>query len=157
MNIPSFRHDPRTGQYVPTLNDIDLPVTTFERERAIEIAQDAARKTVQPALPMKRPRHIRIYDNGGTEAGGTMDRYTVVYMNQVEQPGHTVTRKGDSFHKTEQVWIPTTFNSLGMNSQPFHGIGQHGPAVPGAHLGKRIKWEDLPEQCQQAVIQDTTP
>lgn len=105
-----------------------------------------------PEVSDKRPKHIRIYDNGGA----TADRYTVVYMDQVEQPGHTVTRKGDSLHKTEQVWVEATFNSLGMNSEPFHGIGQHGAAMPGPHLGKRIKWEDLPEPCQRAVIQDTT-
>ena len=93
---------------------------------------------------MKRPKHIRIYDNGGTDAGGTMDRYTVVYM-------------AEPYYRPHHPHYLTTFNSLGMNSQPFHGIGQHGPAMPGSHLGKRIKWEDLPQQCQQAVIQDTTP
>lgn len=83
---------------------------------------------------MKRPKHIRIYDNGGQ----TADRYTVVYMDEPErQPG--------------------MFACLGMNAYPFHpqGIGMHSTAMPGPHLGKRIGWDALPEDCKRAVIQDT--
>jgi hypothetical protein len=76
---------------------------------------------------------IRCYDN----AGKTADRYTVVYMAIPER-------------------TPNTFLSVGMSAEPFHpqGIGQHGAAMPGRHLGKRIRFEDLPADCQKVVMQD---
>lgn len=80
--------------------------------------------------------NIRCYDNGGK----TIDRYTVVYMDEPErQPG--------------------TFAAVAMNSEPFHpqGFGQHTTAMPGKHLGRRIAFESLPADCQQLVRQDLDP
>lgn len=34
------RHDYRTGQYVPTVNGVDTSPTTFDKERALQIAQE---------------------------------------------------------------------------------------------------------------------
>lgn len=81
---------------------------------------------------MKKP-NIRIYDNGGK----TIDRYTVVFM---DEPEHQ----------------PDTFACLAMNERPFHpqGFGQHSTAMPGRHLGKRIAFEQLPEDCQKLVRRD---
>lgn len=82
---------------------------------------------------MKRPKNIRIYDDGGA----TADRYTVIYMDEPERD-------------------PGTYNALCMSADPFSplGICQHSSAMPGRHLGKRIRWEDLPEDCRKAVVQD---
>jgi hypothetical protein len=80
---------------------------------------------------MKKLEWVRCYDNGGR----SLDRYTVVYM---QEPGSK----------------PGTFAGRGMNSEPFHGIGCYVEAAPGKHLGKRIKLEDLPPACQQLVKQD---
>ena len=87
---------------------------------------------------MKRPKHIRIYDNGGQ----TADRYTVVYMSA---PSHVSPYRG------------TSYESYGLSADPFSplGVAQHCPAIPGPHLGKRIGWDALPEDCKRAVIQDT--
>lgn len=76
---------------------------------------------------------VRIYDNGGK----TIDRYTAVYMDEPER------QKG-------------LYACVGMDAHPFspQGFGQHGAAIPGAHLGKRIKFIDLPRDCQQLVRQD---
>jgi len=84
-------------------------------------------------------QRIRCYDNGGTDKGGTIDRFTVVYMD--EPIG--------SF----------CFEAVGMNGNPFHpqGFGQHVTAMPGKHLGKRIAFADLPEDCRKLVMQDLTP
>lgn len=49
--IPSTRYDRRTGQYVPTLNGIDLSPTSFEEQRAREIAEQAARPTFSSRQP----------------------------------------------------------------------------------------------------------
>lgn len=90
------------------------------------------------------PRWVRVYDNGGE----TADRYTVVYTG----------RRGGGIY-------------LGMNEHPTHpqGFGQHGEAPNGGridaprggwapairrscHLGKRIPWTDLPEECQRVAF-----
>ena len=79
---------------------------------------------------------IRCYDNGGK----TCDRYTVVYMAEPERQ-------------------PNTFAALGMSAAPFHpqGFGQHCTAMPGKHLGRRILFSALPDDCQKLVIRDLTP
>lgn len=101
-------------------------------------------------LPDGKPRWIRCYDNEGE----SFDRYTVVFT------GHYT-------HKTaRQHWF------VGMSSFPFHpqGYGQHGesdgpcdlakrgswpPAIGRKnHLGRRITFESLPEDCQKLVLSD---
>lgn len=88
--------------------------------------------------PRGVPRYVRCYDNGGRSA----DRYTVVFTG----------RRGGGVYLT-------------MNSEPFHpqGIGQHGATArsweridrpTSGHLGKRIKFEELPRDCQVAVLND---
>jgi hypothetical protein len=82
------------------------------------------------------PRKVRVYDNGGRSA----DRYTVVYSGNYG-----------------------SYLYLGMNSAPFHpqGIGMHGEGKHGpidrptyGHLGKKIKYADLPPDCRRAVLED---
>jgi hypothetical protein len=82
-------------------------------------------------------QRIRCYDSG-PDLGS--DRYTVVYMDQPENE-----RK--------------MFACVGMNESPFSpcGIGQHSTAMIGKHLGKRIPFEALPEDCQKLVNMDTEP
>ena len=78
-------------------------------------------------------KNLAIYDNGGK----TADRYTVVYKDMPErQPG--------------------TYYCLSMCETPFDpcGIGMHGGAMLGRHLGKRITFEQLPPDCQKLVKQD---
>jgi hypothetical protein len=91
-------------------------------------------------MPNGKPKYIRCYDNQGE----TSDRYTVVYT------GHYT-------HKTgRQHWY------TGMSGSPFHplGIVDHGESdtqidYPSyGHLGKKIKFDDLPEDCKTLVIRD---
>ena len=95
-------------------------------------------------MPNGIPRYIRCYDNEEF-----IDRYTVVFSNKR---------------------VSGEFMYLGMSSRPFHpqGIGQHGfskdqidapkgwPPVVGrkCHLGTRIRFEDLPVDCRDFVLQD---
>lgn len=82
---------------------------------------------------MKRSlENVRIYDNGGK----TIDRFTAVYMFEIERPG--------------------IYGARGMCSHPFspQGFGCYTSAMPGKHLGKRIKFEDLPNDCQKLIKQD---
>lgn len=78
---------------------------------------------------MERSR-MRIYDNGGK----TLDRYTVLFMDQPEN------QKG-------------IFAGLGMSADPFapNGFGQHITGMPGRHLGKRISETDLPVDCRKML------
>ncbi len=97
-------------------------------------------------LPNGIPRYIRCYDNGGPEKeNGTIDRYTVCYTGNYKG-------KTKGWH-----------DYVGMSGAPFHpqGIGMHGgtefrPAdrPTYGHLGKKIKFTDLPEDCQTLVMQD---
>ena len=88
-------------------------------------------------LPDGRRKTCRIFDNGGK----TNDRYTAVYR---------------TVRSINGLYWPY----LGMNAAPFdpQGIGQHGELneKPGRHLGKRIAFDELPEDCQKTIIQDLT-
>lgn len=89
-------------------------------------------------MPNGKPRYIRCYDNGGE----TADRYTVVY---------TRTNTGNCFY-------------VAMGSTPFHpqGICLHGespstidrPAY--SHLGKKIDFSELPDDCKKVILSDYT-
>jgi len=80
----------------------------------------------------KQELEFRIYDNGGK----TLDRYTVVYMFEVERPG--------------------LYGARGMCSHPTspQGFGCYTSAMPGRHLGKRISFDKLPIDCQKLVLAD---
>jgi len=80
--------------------------------------------------------NIRIYDNGGK----TADRFTAVFMDQPE--------KGFN-----------TFAALGFDERPFHpqGFGQHTSAMPGRHLGRRIKFQDLKKDGQRLIQREMQP
>lgn len=96
-------------------------------------------------LPNGFPRKIRVYDNGGTEKeGGTIDRYTVVFT------GNYGKLTGG------ETWV------LAMNGSPFYpqGFCQHCPMRERpdypryGHLGKKIRFVDLPSDCQIATLED---
>ena len=78
-----------------------------------------------------------IYDNGGK----TADRYTVYYKGR----GAVSWSSGFRFRAC-----------LGMSGAPFHpqGIGTHGAGMTGRHNGKRITFDQLPADCQRAVLMD---
>lgn len=94
-------------------------------------------------LPDGKPKYVRCYDNGGIEADGSFDRYTVVFTGRYKKSGRY-------------------FEYLGMSTHPFHpqGFGQHGESSftidqpTYSHLGKKISFDELPEDCKQLVLQD---
>ena len=97
-------------------------------------------------MPGGVPKHIRCYDNGGLDAPeGTADRYTVVFT------------KANCFMGSDR-----RSPHLLMNESPFspQGIGMHGESESPidrptySHLGKKIRFADLPEDCRRAVVQD---
>lgn len=86
---------------------------------------------------------LRCYDNGGRSG----DRYTIIPPRWAH--GYRNSR--------ENGWAPGTddwrcFDGLASSSKPFdpQGIGMHvSKIMPGKHLGKRVKWTDLPEDVQR--------
>jgi hypothetical protein len=88
---------------------------------------------------MKAPTFIACYDNGGE----TLDRYTVVFTRALK----SVQRK-------------KYYMYLGMSEDPYKGVGLHGDSLKridwpnGNHLGKKIKFEELPPLCQLLVMED---
>lgn len=92
-------------------------------------------------LPGGIPRYIRCYDNGGE----TIDRYTVVFTGNYRS----------SVEGKETFYV-------GMSGSPFHpqGVCQHGSHKTPidqprySHLGKKITFRTLPEDCQKVVVSD---
>jgi hypothetical protein len=95
-NVPGYRHDRRSGQYVPTVNGIDLPVTTFSETRAMELAQEAA-----DAMPVKYTSksqpNVKFWAEEDTIIPGSW-----IVVAQAE--GYPATAAhGDHFHKQEDA------------------------------------------------------
>jgi hypothetical protein len=115
-------------------------------------------------MPGGVPRYVRCYDNGGPDMpDGSCDRYTVVFSGRAASAGNG----GE-------------YPYLAMSGSPFHpqGFGQHGSTrlqpcdtmkhTPGrppgycwppaigrkCHLGTRIRFQDLPPDCQKLVLSD---
>lgn len=82
-----------------------------------------------------KPR-IKCYDNGGK----TCDRYTVVYMDQI----------------SGMIFGEYLHEAVAMSECPYHpqGFCQHTGATVGPHLGKEIKFADLPADCREVVQND---
>ena len=99
------------------------------------------------------PRLVRCYDNGGE----TADRYTVLFTGVYRR------RTGGNFISVCMSANPYHPQGVGMHAEsPQHYDTMHptkGYQWPPAigrkcHLGVRIKFEDLPENCQRLVMDD---
>jgi hypothetical protein len=108
----------------------------------------------QRFMPGGVPLLVRCYDNGGSDAaGGSVDRYTVCFTGRYRSR------------------TAGEFCYLCMSEHPFdpHGVSIHGsdgmqidvnrwgfaPMIGRKnHLGRRIKFEDLPEDCRALVVAD---
>lgn len=119
-------------------------------------------------MPDNKPKYVRIYDaaDGGQADDWPADRYTVVFSGNYNNLGHA-----------GRDTVGTTLHShpyIGMSSQPFHpqGYCQHGesefycidrlpedhwpPVIGRKHprLGRRIDYDELPEDCREVVLRD---
>lgn len=77
---------------------------------------------------------LRCYDNGGD----TLDRYTIIPPRWA----------GRDYRERSGAWC-----AIGASEHPFHAYGQHCSAAPGPHLGRRVRWADLPEDVQRFARQ----
>ena len=80
---------------------------------------------------------LRVYDNGGR----SFDRYTILPPRWA----------GNDYREN----APGSWIAIASSERPFspQGFGQHCRAVAGSHLGKRIKWSDLPADVQRFARQ----
>lgn len=95
-----------------------------------------------PATMKRYGTVLRCYDNGGK----TVDRYTIIppkwaneYRNSVENgyaPGYANRYEFDGIASSKDPYF-----ALGFGQTVNH-------VLPGPHLGKRIKWDDLPWDVQ---------
>ncbi len=105
---------------------------------------------------------IRVYD----KEGARINRYTVVYMNRPYSRGSSAPHTGQTAytprfssqahnHRNEP-YDTCTYSALVMSAAPYHSKGfcQHEQTQPGIHLGKRITFKLLPNDCQQAVLRE---
>jgi len=103
-------------------------------------AADRAKRR-EKFMPDGVPKHVRCYDDGGE----SIDRYTVIFT------------KANCF-MGERGRVPY----LAMSGAPFHpqGFCLHCESrepldIPTyGHLGKKIKFADLPAACRKVVIRD---
>ena len=82
---------------------------------------------------LRKPEEVTvIYDNGGE----SFDRYTVVL-------------KTNNLH-----FAPFNLDCLALSENPDSpsGFSQYSTCVDGAHLGKVIKWADMPLNLQKHII-----
>lgn len=102
--------------------------------------------------PTGEPKHVRCYKSRDDVA----DPYTVVFCGNFNNRGRSRTSARNA--------PPRYYPYLAMNAQPLHpsyGFCQHGEGKyqtidrpTSGHLGKKIKFTALPEDCQKIVRQD---
>jgi hypothetical protein len=94
------------------------------------------------------PHVVAIYDSGAKWA----DRYCVVY-------GAPLWSEDYARLNAEVNRDPRLVPARSMSENPFHpqGVGLFCEVIRGPHLGRKIKWADLPEKCKQCAIQDGEP
>lgn len=96
-------------------------------------------------------RFRKAWDNGGK----SIDRYTITFAVYNEHTG-----KWDIFSQGWNTDAPKEDHAyqkiycLCMNNAPFspQGVCQSSTCIEGPHLGKRIKYSQLPEVVQRYII-----
>lgn len=120
--------DAVAGKPISAFYKLRLPRHSESKRAEYEIGYRAMAETIR-----KIEHNVRCFDSG---ADSTADRYTVVFMDR---------SNGGNL-----------YDCLGMSADPFWPTGfcQHSTAELGPHLGERIPFAKLPEDCRKAVIND---
>lgn len=100
-------------------------------------------------MPNGTPRWVRCYDNGGK----TADRYTVLFTGRY--PGRIRFGLCMSALPFHPQGVGQRFEFNGSNPPDRVGSSWSGPSIGrSCALGKRIRFEDLPADCQRATLDD---
>jgi hypothetical protein len=93
------------------------------------------------------PRWVRCYDNQGE----SIDRYTVVYSNTKDGYSHGISMSAHPFHpQGVGMHFDYSKSELWCGGNRQYSVDR--PKY--AHLGKKIKFTDLPDECRRCVLQD---
>ena len=88
-----------------------------------------------------KKRTCLIYDNGGPGAkDGSLDRYTIILRA----------------YRDKGLGIKI-YPYPACSKSPFQSFGQHGESyesIRGKHLGKRVTFEDAPEDVKAFILQE---
>lgn len=89
---------------------------------------------------------LRCYDNGGK----TLDRYTIVPPRWAKEYRERSTYR-NAAGELVGTGDPRCFSAIAASADPFYalGFGQYVSAMPGRHLGKRVRWDELPTDVQR--------
>lgn len=106
-------------------------------------------KRTERLMPAGVPRWIRCYDNGGESA----DRYTVCFT------GKAGAADGEYCYRamSESPCQPQGIGLWGASKNHHCDVNKWGfaPAIGRkCHLGRRIPFNDLPEDCRRLVLSD---
>jgi hypothetical protein len=94
------------------------------------------------------PRYMTVYDNGGhDQENGTIDRYTVVYTREINRGVHG--RNGE-YMVTGMCGAPYWPQGVCLHSTYPNRIDK--PSYK--YLGKKIRFDQLPSDCQKAALRD---
>jgi len=102
----------------------------------------------------KMPKWVRVYSNLNTK-NESFDCFTVVYTKKA-----IVNER--ELETGEKYVYSRSFVYLGMSEKPYHpqGFGQHGESEHDpidkptySHLGRKIKFSELPTDCQHCAIE----
>jgi len=101
-------------------------------------------------MPNGEPKYVRVYDNEGESA----DRYTVVFTGNyaVNNSGYHlyIGMSGSPFHPQGVCLHGESENIIDVKKGSWGGI----PIGRKNHLGKRITFSDLPDDCKKVTIND---
>ena len=102
---------------------------------------------IESLLPNGQPKKVRVYDNGGK----TADRFTVVFTGNYNKIGK---KRGDA--------RTNCYYAVSMSDNPCHPQGVYlidaytniidYPSYK--RLGKKIKFENLSDDCKKVIIED---
>lgn len=83
---------------------------------------------------------LRCYDNGGK----TADRYTILPPRWAHD--YRNSRENGWTHNANRY----AFDGIGASENPYspQGVGMHCQVMPGPHLGRRVRWDELPTDVQ---------
>lgn len=119
-------------------------IKALEKRRRIYLRQKNGRE-----FRIGDPRYMAIYDNGGLDAkNGSSDRYTVVYTREVNADKNA--RQRGWYWVTGMNEYPTNPCGICIHSEYPNRIDE--PSYK--HLGKRIRFNQLPSVCQRIALQD---
>ena len=109
-----------------------------------------------PIRQSKETKHFfrirKVWDIGDK----AIDRYTVTFDIYDAQTGKWVPfSEGVNVNDIPNSSSYDRIYCLCMNAAPFHpqGFGQSGTCTEGRHLGKRISFQQLPEDCKKCCYQ----